>query len=904
MAGLPAGTVTFLFSDIEGSTRLWEEHPEAMQDCVARHDHIMRAAISSHDGVVVKGRGDGVHAAFPTAAGAVAAAVDAQCAMQSAKWDAIGGLKARIGVHTGEAELRDGDYFGTALNRAARLMDLAHGDQIVLSQVTGDLVRDALPERAELVDLGEHRLRDVATPIHVFQVAHPDLPREFPRLRSLQDAVGNLPAQLTSFVGRDEEIGTLVDALHDARLVTLTGTGGVGKTRLALQVAAEVAPEFSDGAWVCELAAADDEVLMAQVIAKALGCQQRPGLSLADSIVEFLRVRNLLLVLDNCEHLLDDAGDLAAAVLRTCSEVKVLATSREALEVDGERVMRVKSLQESAAAQMFDDRARDAGATTAWTEEQWAAIAEICRRVDGIPLAIELAAARVDAMSPVEIAAHLDERFRILTGKRRGRLERQQTLRATVDWSYQLLEPSERTVFDRLGIFMGSFDADAAGAVVSDGTIDAWQVREVVAGLVGKSMLVAEDGPGGTTRYSMLETLRVFARDQLDRVDDADIWRRRHAAFIASYAEAFAMGTRGPDALLWSERLMADLDNVRVAVAWALGRGDDADATFAVRTLVALATYGQWIRSTTVDAMAVGALETVANGPPKWRATIFALASYHELNQGRPDVGLELGRSALRDGIVVDSILPSFPHVNLIFAELMTGHRDEAERLIDEGLDAFRGGDPYVESNFLGACGTYLALLGRYDDARAVSERAIDLARMIGNPSLHLYALMSLAWALQRTDPRGALACIDAMINQADGELFAGVQCTALALGGGLRARLGDLDGSFDWLHKAAVTARDEGVRPQLGSVLDWSVLALVRRGRPEVAVVFLGILTQGTLADVSNYLLTGSYSREQALERLRPEVDDFDVLIEQGAVMSYDEVVDYVLEQLAPVAA
>src|SRR3954468_2436915 len=488
MTDLPAGTVTFLFSDIEGSTRQWEEHPDAMRDCLARHDEIMRSAVTAHDGVIVKTTGDGVHAAFPTAAGGVAAAVDAQRAITTSKWDAIGGLKVRIGVHTGEAELRDGDYYGSDLNRAARLMSVAHGDQIVVSHLTGGLVRDALPDGVELVDLGEHRLRDVATPIHAFQVVHPDLPREFPRLRSLQTAVGNLPSQLTSFVGRDEEVIALVDALEHARLVTLTGTGGVGKTRLAVQVAADVAADFADGAWVCELAAANDDLLMAQVIANTLGCQQRPQLSLADSIVEFLKVRKLLLVLDNCEHLLDDAGDLAASVLRTCPDVKVLATSREALEVEGERVVRVKSLQEDAAVRLFDDRARNAGATTAWTDQQWEAIGEICRRVDGIPLAIELAAARVEAMSPVEIAAHLDERFRILTGKRRGRVERQQTLRATVDWSYQLLSPDERTVFDRLGIFAGSFDADAASAVVSDEAMGEWQVRDAVAGLVAKSM--------------------------------------------------------------------------------------------------------------------------------------------------------------------------------------------------------------------------------------------------------------------------------------------------------------------------------------------------------------------------------------------------------------------------------
>ena len=290
MTGLPSGTVTFLFSDIEGSTRLWEEHPDAMRDALARHDEIMRSAVAAHDGVVVKTTGDGVHAAFSTAVGGVAAAIDAQISISSAPWDGIDGLKIRIGLHTGEAEIRDGDYYGTALNRAARLMSVAHGDQIVVSQVTAGLVRDAFADDVELVDLGEHRLRDLPTPIQVFQVRHPELPSEFPRLRSVQATLGNLPSQLTSFVGRDDEVLTLADAVRHAPLVTLTGTGGVGKTRLAVHVAGEVAVDFADGAWVCELAAADDELLMAQVIANTLDCRQRPGLSLVDSIVEFLRV--------------------------------------------------------------------------------------------------------------------------------------------------------------------------------------------------------------------------------------------------------------------------------------------------------------------------------------------------------------------------------------------------------------------------------------------------------------------------------------------------------------------------------------------------------------------------------------------------------------------------------------
>jgi hypothetical protein len=391
-----------------------------------------------------------------------------------------------VGIHTGVAELRDGDYFGSAVNRAARLEGIAHGGQIVVSQATEALVRDGLDDGVDLVDLGAHRLRDLSRAERVFQVVHPQLQREFPALRSLDAFPGSLPVQVTSFVGRDEDVARIAGMLDEVSLVTLIGTGGVGKTRLAVQVAAEVVPRFADGAWLCELAVVDDGDAMAQVVASALGCLQRQGLSLRDSIVEYVKVRELLLVLDNCEHLLEDAGALADAVLRRCPKVTILATSREGLDVAGERVVRVRSLDApdvsatgddvaaSPAVRLFRDRAADTGADTTWDAVQCAAVGEICRRVDGIPLAIELAAARTASMSPADVASHLDERFRLLTGKRRGRVERHQTLRATVEWSYQLLDDNERAVFDRLGVFAGSFEAPAAVAVAGGDDLDTW----------------------------------------------------------------------------------------------------------------------------------------------------------------------------------------------------------------------------------------------------------------------------------------------------------------------------------------------------------------------------------------------------------------------------------------------
>ena len=512
VADLPTGTVTFLFTDLEGSTRLWEQYREAMPGALARHDEIVRSAIAAHGGQIVKSTGDGFHAVFVDAARAVEAAIEAQQALGNEAWSAPGGLRVRMGIHTGAAEFRGGDYPGTAVNRAARLMDLAHGGQVVCSHATADLAGDLVAEGVAFLDLGKHRLRDLSRAERVFQAVAPGLATEFPLLRSLDTLPGNLPLQLTSFVGRADELAAVARVLAESRLVTLTGVGGVGKTRLAMQVAAELLPQFADGAWLCELAAAADGVLMAHTVADAIGARQRDGRSMADSVVEFLRDRELLLVFDNCEHLLGDAAELTSAILRQCPRVRVLATSREALDVMGEQVVRLGSLPippvvaklsvvtSSEAVRLFVDRATSARSGFTLGGANLDAVAEICRRLDGIPLAIELAAARVAAMTPADISAHLDERFRLLTGGRRSRVERHQTLRATLEWSYGLLDATERAVFDRLGVFVGSFDADAAEAVVGDDELEHWDVLDALTGLVRKSMIVADAADDGTTR--------------------------------------------------------------------------------------------------------------------------------------------------------------------------------------------------------------------------------------------------------------------------------------------------------------------------------------------------------------------------------------------------------------------
>jgi predicted ATPase/class 3 adenylate cyclase len=906
--------VTFLFTDLEGSTRLWEEHPEAMRAALARHDEILRDAVEHHDGQVVKTTGDGLHAAFALAHHALAAALDAQQALVAEGWTLPEPLRVRMGLHTGGAELREGDYFGPAVNRAARVSAAAHGGQIVASAATADLVRDDLADAIELVDLGEHRLRDLARSERIVQVTHPDLPSEFPPLQSLDAHPGNLPIQLTSFVGRDDDVARILAMVDEASLVTLIGTGGVGKTRLAIQVAAELVPRFRDGVWFCELAPADDEESMAQLVAATLGCVQRPGLTMVESIVEYLKVRDLLLVLDNCEHLLDDAGALAEATIAAGPGVTVLATSREALDVTGERVVRVRSLDapdplatheqllESAAVRLFEDRASDAGAAGGWNEAQWSAVGEICRRVDGIPLAIELAAARAASMSPTDIAAHLDERFRLLTGKRRGRVERHQTLRATVEWSYQLLEQDERTLFDRLGIFAGTFDVAAANAVASDEELDGWQITDSISSLVAKSMLIAEDGADDTTRYAMLETLRQFAREQLEERGNADRWRRRHAEHYVEFAKAAGRGFKSLDEHMWTLRLFAELDNLRTAVGWALDRDDAHDRELAVRIVAALAWFIHSIHTTGLDALAAQAAPFAEHCEPELRSPALSIAAYYETNQGRPERARELVDAALRDGVVATSADPFMAHCDTAYIAILTGDYRRALEVISEAREALDTvNDPFATSQLLLQASVYESLAGAIDQGRVDAEASVELARQLKNPLLLARALDTLAWALQRDDPEGALRALEHSLE--DG--FWTRQSrhgSSLALAGGLRARLGDPESAIPLLREGLILCRDHGARPSVGATLDWSLAPLVKLGHPEPAATFVGALSGGPLAEVSGFPGVPEM-RARILERIRAALGDerTDACVARGAAMTYDEIVEYALDHLSP---
>jgi predicted ATPase/class 3 adenylate cyclase len=604
VADLPTGTVTFLFTDLEGSTRLLEAHPTAYRDAVRRHHALLLSAVEGHGGVVFETVGDAVYAAFARPSDAVAAALAGQRALLAADWGDLGAgaLKARMGLHTGEVEAEGAHYFGAPLYRCARLTATAHGGQVVLSGATAELVRDELPD-GRLRDLGAHRLKDLARPERLFQLLHPELPNEFPPLRALDALPHNLPVQLTSFVGRERELAAVREALSACRLVTLTGPGGVGKTRLALQAAADLLEVYPDGVWLVDLAPLADAALVPQAVAAAVGVREIPGRPLLATLTDTLSPKRLLLVLDNCEHLADACAALADAVLRACPNVRILATSRTALGITGEALWRVPSLSlpddlhapaapaagpaapegradaagavvRCDAVRLLADRARTVQPAFAVTEQNAATVARLCRRLDGIPLALELAAARLRVLTVDELLRRLDDRFRLLTGGGRTAPPRHQTLRALVEWSHGLLAAPDRRLFDRLGVFAGSFTLEAAERVCAGEGLAAGDVLDGLTRLVDQSLVQPEPGPDGVGRYRLLETLRHYARERLTAAGAAEEVARRHAHHFVALAEAAEPALLGPDQVAWLDRLEADLDDVRAALRWGVDRGE------------------------------------------------------------------------------------------------------------------------------------------------------------------------------------------------------------------------------------------------------------------------------------------------------------------------------------------
>ena len=589
MAGLPTGTVTFLFTDIEGSTRLWERDASAMRVALVRHDEILKEAIETNGGSVFKTIGDAFCAAFSSAPEALGAAISAQRALHDEEWDEGATIRVRVALHTGAVEVRGGDYFGPALNRVARLLSAGHGGQTLLSLATQELVRDVLPVDARLEDLGERRLKDLFRPERVFQVTAPGLPSEFPPLKTLENLRNNLPLQPTPLIGREREVGEVCERLRqeEIRLLTLTGPGGTGKTRLALQAAADVLEDFEDGVFFVALSDVNDTALVPTTIVGALGLGESGDVALEDLLKEYLGRRELLLVLDNFEQVLE-AAPLVGELLSAAPRLKVLATSRIPLGIYGEheyavpplsvpdpkRLPPIEVLSQYEAVRLFIDRAGAAKRGFEITAENAPAIAEICARLDGLPLAIELAAARVKMLPPKSLLTRLANRLKLLTGGAKDLPARQRTLRGAIEWSHDLLGEGEKTLFARLSVFSGGRTLEAIEAICdAEGDLPV-DVFDGVSSLLDKSLLRQEQGPEDEPRFVMLETIHEYAREKLRESGEAAEVSGLHAAYFLAFAEEAEPELEGPDQASWMERLEADHDNFRVALSWLLEVGE------------------------------------------------------------------------------------------------------------------------------------------------------------------------------------------------------------------------------------------------------------------------------------------------------------------------------------------
>jgi predicted ATPase/class 3 adenylate cyclase/Flp pilus assembly protein TadD len=768
---LPEGTVTFLFTDIEGSTRLWDEYPVEMRQALLQHDDLLRAAIESHDGRVFKTVGDAFCAAFEDPAGAVRAVLACQVWLPALALSAADGphpLKVRMALHSGVAETRDADYFGPALNRIARLLTTAHGGQVLLSGAACDLLGDRLPPDTTLLDRGSHRLKDLQQPERVFQLRHPDLPLEFPPLRSLSTHPNNLPQQLTSFIGRERETAAVKQLLAGpSRLVTLIGTGGTGKTRLSLQSAADLLEVYPNGVWLIELASLSDPALVPQAAAGALGLHEEAGRPLIRTLVEHLEHRQLLLVLDNCEHLVAAAALLADTILRTCPQVRMLATSREALRIDGEVTYRVPSLSlpegshETApesllqfeSTRLLIERASQVRPDFSLSSRNAPALVSICRRLDGIPLAIELAAARVRSLSVEEVDQRLDRRFQLLTGGSRTALPRQQTLRSLIDWSYDLLDEREKALFQRLSLFAGGWTANAAEQVCSGDAIDEWDVFDLLTSLADKSLVFTEDRDGAT-RYRFLETVRQFALEKATAVGADERWRDRHLTHFLSLAEEALPHLSDAQQAVWLERLEAEHDNLRAALEWSRATASGPEPGF--RLVGALWRF--WMMRGLLaegrqhctalfecyrDAPASGALGKALHAAGNLALIQADVARARELYERAVAIRREIGDAVGEAGTIG----------NLGTIAQREGEFDTARRWFEQSLALFENLDDRNGVAISVTClGTLAQAQGDYPAAREALLRALALNRQIGNRAAEANVLNNLGCVERQTN--------------------------------------------------------------------------------------------------------------------------------------------------------
>ncbi|HET8678948.1 MAG TPA: tetratricopeptide repeat protein [bacterium] len=751
---LPTGTVTFLFTDIEGSTVLLQRLGSTYQRVLEDHRRMLRTAFQASGGREVDTQGDAFFVAFLRAADAIAASVTMQKTVLEYAWPGGEQVRVRMGVHTGEPALSDEGYVGLDVHRAARICSAGHGGQILLSKTTRDLIEHDLPEEVVLRDLGRHRLKDLAHSEHLYQVMHPGLPSDFPPIRSVATRSIGLPRRLTSFIGRETEIEEVKRLLATTRLLTVVGIGGAGKTRLALQVADRVVEEYSHGVYLVELAQVADPGLVAQAIAASLGVREDPGRPLIESLKGHLQTRQMLLVLDNCEQVVDAVAGLATELLGVAPGLRLLCTSREALAIAGEAAWRIPSLsvpdprrpadrnalESFESVRLFVERAGDVVPGFVLTDQNAPAIIQICRRLDGIPLAIELAASRVRVLTPDQIAARLDDRFRLLAGGSRSAMPRQQTLKAAMDWSYDLLTSQEAAVLRRLSVFSRGCTLDAAEAVCAADDVASHEVLDLLTRLVDKSLVVVEE-EDRENRYRLLETVKQYSRDKLVEAGEAPAVRHRHLAWFLALAETAGPKLQTAEQLVWLSQLDAEHDNIRGALEWALESAHEeipcrmTEALWWFWTLRGHTSEGrEWLNKAIARATQPSSIraQTVASaGMLAFFAADFAAAT--ALGEEALGIGRDLG----------DGDTTGYALVLLAMVDGARGNYERAMSLAEESLALTDvGGHPWEKGAVLSVMGSFAYQAGDFVRAEQLLQEGLTVFKDLGDR-------WGLAFALQ-----------------------------------------------------------------------------------------------------------------------------------------------------------
>ncbi len=871
----PSGVVTFLFTDIEGSTRRWEADAEAMRVALEAHDEVLREAVEAHHGTVFNYTGDGMCAVFASPRAAVDAAIAAQRALE---------LPVRMGIATGEAELRGGDYFGMVLNRAARVMSSGHGGQILLDGATAGLLAGV-----DLVDLGSRRLRDIAKPVEILQIRADGLRAEFPPLKTLDSTPGNLKPQTTSFIGRAMAVAELETAVKANRLLTLTGVGGVGKTRLALEVAARLKSDFPEGVWVVELAPVGDPAAVPEATAAVLGITPQPGMSLVDSIAAVLENRSRLLVFDNCEHVLDVAADLIETILQHSSTVRILATSREGLGVADEQLWAVPALDvatgvDSDAAVLFNERAQHlAPEITLSADENADAVVEICRRLDGMPLAIELAASRLLSMTVTEVRDRLDDRFRLLVGSRRG-LERHQTLRHAVQWSYDLLDDAERTLLNRCSVFAGGFDLASACAITGAG--DEFATLDLLDALVRKSLLVA-DRSTRRTRFSMLETIRQFAEEQLVASGEADDVRATHSRYFAGReADVLAQwdSARQRESYDW---FTLEVANLRAAFRWAADH-DDLDSAAAIAVCASI--LGSWVEQFEPGAWVAEIIEPARRVEHRRLAQLYAAAArcYAAIRLDEGVAYAEAGLQAIESGRYDAVPFEIGSEIGGVYTLKGEPHRwiEMCRNTIAESTDAHILTRGYLVVT--------LAMIGATDEAIEASEPLRDADSVTQNPAFSSWALLAYGYARHDRDPDSAFEAhrLGAKIARETGNRLLETYHTGNL--SRLAARHRDPAETFDYITTSIrnyFNAGNYSLLPQAMAVL---ANYLDHLGHHEAAATISG---SSTTTWARSYFPEIDFT----ITHLREVLGDttYETLAHAGATMTNAAIANYALEQI-----